>query len=229
MDTVAVTNFTDHNPTIFDWPDPKIPVPYTELLINAMPCYRTRRAAGTPLFPDSAVALQAASACMLAVCPATAPDVLQACLSSRILGCTQQAAPAPMLAICCLHPCLLSQLLEYLAICCLSLFSAESAFRVRGPVGTASLPIKEDQAVTGSWHRQFPCHNTVLQTQSMSLRCYGVLELLTYRVHAVRVQSRTCLHSRLWRRCTMCWAEQDAMALASQGPDASAPSPRSAC
>ena len=45
--TVAVTNFTDHNPSIFDWPDPATPIPYTELLINAMPGYRKKTAAGT--------------------------------------------------------------------------------------------------------------------------------------------------------------------------------------
>ena len=43
---MAVTNFTNHNPSIFDFPDPAIPVPYTELLINAMPGYRKATAAG---------------------------------------------------------------------------------------------------------------------------------------------------------------------------------------
>ena len=47
---MAVTNFTNHNLSIFDFPDPAIPVPYTELLINAMPGYRKATAAGAGPF-----------------------------------------------------------------------------------------------------------------------------------------------------------------------------------
>lgn len=41
-DTIHVPNFTDHISDIFDFPDADIPIPYTELLITAIPGYKKR-------------------------------------------------------------------------------------------------------------------------------------------------------------------------------------------
>ena len=46
-DTVHVLNFTDHISDIFALPDADIPIPYTELLITAIPGYK-RKGKGMP-------------------------------------------------------------------------------------------------------------------------------------------------------------------------------------
>ena len=42
----AITNFTEHNHSIFDHPDATTPIPYTELMITAVPCYRAKKVTG---------------------------------------------------------------------------------------------------------------------------------------------------------------------------------------
>ena len=43
--SVKIDNFTDHVPTIFDFPDADPPIPYTELLFTAVPGYKRSRKA----------------------------------------------------------------------------------------------------------------------------------------------------------------------------------------
>ncbi|EIE27022.1 hypothetical protein COCSUDRAFT_83581 [Coccomyxa subellipsoidea C-169] len=51
-DTVKVDNFTDHIPDIFKFPDAEVPIPYTELLITAVPGYKKVAKATTDSVED---------------------------------------------------------------------------------------------------------------------------------------------------------------------------------